>query len=104
LVEISELLLNPLFTVILTGSISILGTYLAAVQKFRKELEAEFDKELRKERICAYLDLWPELQILSLTHMKEEPTEKNHPRIQNLLRKLSLTQEKSKEDWYRSIS
>jgi hypothetical protein len=80
-----------------------MGTYLAAIQKFRKDLEAEFDKELRKERITAYLDLWKELRILSLTHTKKEPTEKeskekNRPRFQNLLRKLSLTHENSKEE------
>ena len=68
LVEIIEVLSNPLFTIIITGSISILGTYLAAIQKFRKDLEAEFDKELRKERISAYMNLWKHLKILSLTH------------------------------------
>ena len=59
-------------------------------------MEAEFDKELRKERISAYLELWPELKVLSLTHMEEDLKEKTW--FQNLLRKLSLTQENSKEE------
>jgi hypothetical protein len=98
LVEASEILLNPLFALIITSGISILGTYLAAIQKFRKDLEAEFDKELHKERITAYLDLWKELSVLSLTHTRKEPTEENRPRSRNLLLKLSLTKENSKEE------
>jgi hypothetical protein len=68
LVEILGVLSNPVFAAIITGSIGIFGTYLAAIQKFRKDLEAEFDKELRKERVEAYKDLWNDLRKLSHTH------------------------------------
>ena len=100
MVEISEFLLNPLFAVIITGAISILGTYLAAIQKFRKDLEAEFDKELRKERISAYSDLWGKLKKLSLTHTSKKGVDNNNLKIKfrNLLTKLSLIHEKNTKE------
>jgi hypothetical protein len=39
--------------------------YIRAILKYRKELEAEFDKELRKERIRTYPDLWRQLELLA---------------------------------------
>ena len=41
------------------------GTYVSAILKFRKELETEFDKEIRKERIRTYLKLWQLLVVLA---------------------------------------
>jgi hypothetical protein len=100
LVEIIEFFSNPLFTIIITGSISILGTYLAAIQKFRKDLESEFDKELRKERISAYMKLWQKLKLLSLTHTDkiQISADKNLiNKLWNYIKKLSLTNENNKE-------
>jgi hypothetical protein len=48
----------PIVLPIITAGIGILGTYLAAIQKYRKDLEAEFDKNLRSDRIKAYTNLW----------------------------------------------
>jgi hypothetical protein len=54
---------------IVTGLIGItsgaLLTYISAILKFRKDLEAEYDKELRKARIDVYTVLWCDLQALA---------------------------------------
>jgi hypothetical protein len=39
--------------------------YLGAVLKFRKDLEAEYDKDLREKRIETYQTLWSHLQLLA---------------------------------------
>ncbi len=36
----------------------IAGTYLGAILKFRNDLKAKYDDDLRKMRICAYRKLW----------------------------------------------
>jgi hypothetical protein len=40
-------------------------TYFGAVVKLRKELEAEYDKDLRSKRIEVYKELWSQLQLLA---------------------------------------
>lgn len=55
---ITDLLVNPFFVAVISGTIGILGTYLAAIQKYRKDLEAQFDKSLREERVKVYPKLW----------------------------------------------
>jgi hypothetical protein len=54
---------------IVTGLFGILSgvllTYLGAVLKFRKDLEAEYDKDLRSTRIKVYQGLWNSLQLLA---------------------------------------
>ena len=54
---------------LLTGLIGIISgvilTYLGTVLKFRKDLEAEYDKDLRNRRLDAYKDLWKHLQLLA---------------------------------------
>lgn len=54
---------------LITGLIGLAsgGTlaYLGAILKFRKDLEAEYDKDLRNKRIEAYKDLWKHLQLLA---------------------------------------
>lgn len=42
-----------------------LAAYLGAILKFRKELEAEYDKDLRNRRIEVYKALWSDLQFLA---------------------------------------
>lgn len=41
------------------------ATYVTAILKYRKELEAEFDKEIRKERMRAYPELMRCLDVLA---------------------------------------
>jgi hypothetical protein len=50
---------------IITGVLGILGTYLSAVLKFRKDLEAKYDIDLRDKRIEVYKELWKRLQPLA---------------------------------------
>jgi hypothetical protein len=63
LVEIAGIPLDPTFVVaIITGALGIGGTYLSAILKFRKDLEAKYDITLRDQRITVYSDLWKRLQ------------------------------------------
>jgi hypothetical protein len=50
---------------VIGGLFGIVGTYVAAILKFRKDLEADFDKEIRKERIQEYPKLWRLLELLA---------------------------------------
>jgi hypothetical protein len=60
---------HELTVAIITGVLGLISgavvAYLGAVVKYRKELEAEFDKELRKERIRTYPELWRHLELLA---------------------------------------
>ena len=49
----------------LAGLIGITATYIAAILKFQKDLAAEYDKDLRANRIKAYIKLWALLQPLA---------------------------------------
>jgi hypothetical protein len=50
---------------LITGAIGIGGTYLSAVLKFRKDLQAKYDISLRDMRIDPYKDLWKRLEPLA---------------------------------------
>ena len=54
---------GPILTLIIGALIGFVSTYLAAVVKLRKELEQEYDKNLRAKRIEMYAPLW---QLTSL--------------------------------------
>jgi hypothetical protein len=58
-----------LIAAVLTGVFGLitgaLVAYMGAILKFRKELEAEYDKDLRKERLRVYTNLWSRLDILA---------------------------------------
>jgi len=41
------------------------SAYLLAVLKYRKDLESEFDKSIRNERIRTYPELWRHLELLA---------------------------------------
>ena len=41
------------------------GTYFGAVVKYRKDLETEFDREIRKERIRTYAELFQHTDLLA---------------------------------------
>ncbi len=54
---------------VLTGAFGLISgavvAYLSAIIKFRKDLESEFDKEIRKDRMAAYQELWGYLEVLA---------------------------------------
>jgi hypothetical protein len=57
--------INLFITAIISGLVGFIPTYLAAILKYRKELESEYDKDLRNKRIEAYKVLWCHLQPLA---------------------------------------
>jgi hypothetical protein len=59
--DIVVAIISGLFGIV-TGA---LVTYVSAILKFRKDLEAEYDKDLRSKRIEVYMELWKHLQILA---------------------------------------
>jgi hypothetical protein len=50
---------------LVSGAITSVITYFATAAKIRLELTIEYDKELRKDRLGAYLKLWPKLKPLA---------------------------------------
>ena len=60
---------TTLIVAIITGVLGMISgavvAYVGAIVKYRKELEAEFDKEIRRERIRAYPKLWTHLELLA---------------------------------------
>jgi len=58
-----------IIVVIITGLFGIISgalvAYLSAVLKFRKDLEAEYDKDLRNQRLKVYEQLWKCLQLVA---------------------------------------
>ncbi len=49
---------TTLLAAIIGGVLGIIGTYVAAVVKFRQDIKVEYDRDLRAERIVAYKELW----------------------------------------------
>jgi hypothetical protein len=45
--------------------IGVIGTYLVAILKHRKDLEFKYDTDLREKRITQYAELWKLLQDLA---------------------------------------
>ena len=78
---------------IITGSFGLITAtavaFLAATLKFRKDLEAEYDKDLRSRRIEVYKGLWHLLQFLARYDLPESLS----PRT---LRRLSVAM----REWY----
>jgi len=60
---------DPILNAVITGFIGLASgaalAYLGAILKFRKDLEAEYDKDLRRHRIDAYVELWKPLELLA---------------------------------------
>lgn len=54
-----------LVTGVVSATIGAVSAYIGAVVKYRKELESEFDREIRKERIRSYPELWRHLEQLA---------------------------------------
>lgn len=49
---------NPLVAALVGAFLGIITTYVGAVVKFRQDLRAEYDKDLRTQRILEYRTLW----------------------------------------------
>jgi len=49
---------DKIFIAILSAALAAVGTYVAAVLKFRNDLRFEYDKDLRARRIPEYMGLW----------------------------------------------
>jgi hypothetical protein len=78
---------------IVTASLGIVGgvlvAYVGAVLKFRNDLKAEYDKDLRNRRIEAYQGLWHLLQYVGRYDLPKSLTPK-------ILKELSVEMRK----WY----
>ena len=66
----TTLIMNPnILVAIITGLFGIISgaflAYLSAILKFRKDLEAEYDKDLRTHRLKVYEQLWNHLQFVA---------------------------------------
>ena len=57
--------LLSLFAGLVSGTITAFVTYYATLAKARLELSIEYDKELHKNRLAAYQELWPKLKPLA---------------------------------------
>jgi hypothetical protein len=64
--------LLSLLTGLVSGAITAVVTYFATLSKARLELSIEYDKELHKNRLAAYKELWPKLKPLA-RYSVEEP-------------------------------
>jgi hypothetical protein len=60
--------------------------YLGAVLKFRKDLEAAYDKDLREKRIEVYKELWSQLQLLARFDQPEPLTPRNLEKLSVAMR------------------
>lgn len=56
---------KEILAAVIGGLFGIVATYVAAVLKYRKDLEATFDTEIRRERIREYPKLWRLLELLA---------------------------------------
>jgi hypothetical protein len=87
LVEIIGITIHDtILTALISGLIGFVPTYLGAILKYRKDLEMEFDKSLREERIKAYTPLWKCLKILS----KHPSRNVEYKELVNLLKQLHI--------------
>jgi hypothetical protein len=87
LVEIIGITINDTILIaLISGLIGFVPTYLGAILKYRKDLEMEFDKSLREERMKAYAPLWKCLKILS----KHPSRNVEYKELANLLKQLHI--------------
>jgi hypothetical protein len=61
--------MTDIWVAVITGVFGIITggllTYVSAILKFRKDLEADYDKDLRSQRIRVYKDLWKRLELVA---------------------------------------
>jgi hypothetical protein len=63
---------NTVLAAIIGAVIGVLGTYLSAILKYRQDLRAEYDKDLREKRIPEYKCLWRWTELFpKYAHTKE---------------------------------
>ena len=55
----------PYLSELLTFVLGVIGTYLGVSWKVKRDLEAEYDSDLRKARLAVYQVLWKELEPLA---------------------------------------
>jgi hypothetical protein len=85
LVTVSDTVLVAL----ISGLIGFVPTFLTVYLKFRKDLEFEYDKDLRGLRIEAYKDLWKRLATMP-KYWRPDPV--TYRGLQNLMADL--------QEWY----
>lgn len=81
--------LLSLLTGLVSGAITAVVTYFATLSKARMELSIEYDKELHKNRLAAYKELWPKLKPLARYSVEEPIT---YQLVKNTSEKM--------RDWY----
>ena len=76
-------------TEIVTALFGLASGALLTYFKFRKDLEAEYDRDLRTRRLTVYAELWTHLKLLARYDRPE-------PLVEATLRKVT----ESMRDWY----
>jgi hypothetical protein len=61
---------------LISALLGIIGSYFAARQKFRDDLQAKYDESLRNDRLAAYKELWALTKTLPL-YARTEPVTGN---------------------------
>lgn len=81
--------MNEIGIAIISALLGIFGSYIAARQKFRDDLQAKYDESLRNDRVAAYKQLWALTKTLAL-YARPEPV------TGNKLKELSI----ALREWY----
>jgi hypothetical protein len=76
---------DTVLVALVSGLIGFVPTYLGAILKFRKDLETEYDKDLRNDRKTTYKELWKLLEPLAF-YVPPEPV--TYQLIRNLMETL----------------
>lgn len=74
---------------IVTALLGLISGALLTYFKFRKDLEAEYDRDLRQRRLVVYEELWSHLKLLARY-------DRPKPLVQSTLRELT----DAMRDWY----
>ncbi len=73
--------MNEVSVALISGILGFLASTVTMFLKFRKDLEAKYDLDLRARRIVAYKELWKHLQPLA---KYSPPGPVTHQTLQNL--------------------
>ncbi len=66
--------MNEIGIAVISALLGVFGSYLAARQKFRDDLQAKYDESLRNDRLKAYKNLWALTKTLPLYARTEAVT------------------------------
>ena len=58
-------IIDTILIALISGIVGFVPTYLSAILKFRKDLESEYDKDLRQNRINVYQGVVEEIRTVS---------------------------------------